>query len=95
MEALLCQPWVALSACLLLADLLADVYATVDIPAPGASSFANVGRLGVSMMSRQHLLAAACLQCFDEISAVTSQIHSSTPDCGRDVHCMITVPEDQ
>ena len=78
MGALLCQPQVALSACLLLADWLADVYAAVDIPAPAASSFvalANVGRLDVPMMSEQHLLAAACLQCFDEISAVASQSH--------------------
>lgn len=73
-----------MAACLLIGRL-ADDLATFDALAAAALSFvalADVGQLDVPMMSQQHLSTAACLQCFDEISAVASQSHSSTSECG-------------
>ena len=80
MGALLCQPCVALAACLLLADWLADVLAAVDVLAAAVASFvafADVEQLDVPMISRQLLSGVACLQRFADISAVASQSHSS------------------
>lgn len=82
MEALPCQLWKALAAaCLLLLDWLAGFVAAAAAvladAAAGFVAFAAVGCFDVPVMSRQHLLAAACLTGFGEISAVDSQSRSS------------------
>ena len=84
MGTLLCQPWIALAACLLLADWLVDVLAAADVVAPAVASVValdNVEQPDVPKMLRQRLSAAACLQRFDEISAVARRSHSSMSGC--------------